>query len=71
MQGYPIGSIVVHRYGGLDEFGEPTFMKKGDDTKYHYSELNSLELEDLEYMGSSNPPFSVVFPACCVIENFH
>ncbi len=56
MQGYPIGSIVVHRYGGLDEFGEPTFMKKGDDTKYHYSELNSLELEDLEYMGSSNPP---------------
>lgn len=29
MKGQPIGYIAVHRYGGLDENGEPTFMKKG------------------------------------------
>ena len=43
-------------YGGLDENGEPTFMKKGDNTKYSYTELNSLALEDLEFVGTTNPP---------------
>ena len=56
MKGQPIGYIAVHRYGGLDENGEPMFMKKGDDTKYSYTELNSLGLEDLEFVGSTNPP---------------
>ena len=56
MKGQPIGYIAVHRYGGLDENGEPTFMKKGDNTKYSYTELNSLALEDLEFVGTTNPP---------------
>ncbi len=56
MQGQPIGYIAVHRYGGLDEYGEPTFMKKGDDTKYSYTDMNELELDDLEFVGTTNPP---------------
>lgn len=56
MQGQPIGYIAVHRYGGLDEYGEPTFMKKGDDTKYSYMDMNELELNDLEFVGTTNPP---------------
>lgn len=54
--GQPVGYIAVHRYGGLDEQGEPTFMKKGDDTKYPYTNLNSLTIEDLKFLGSTNPP---------------
>ena len=56
MQGQPIGYIAVHRYGGLDEYGEPTFMKKGDDTKYSYMDMNELELDNLEFVGTTNPP---------------
>lgn len=56
MQGQPIGYIAVHRYGGLDENGEPTFMKKGDDTKYSYMDMGELELDDLEFVGTTNPP---------------
>lgn len=56
IQGQPIGYIAVHRYGGLDENGEPTFMKKGDETKYSYMDINMLELDDLEFVGTTNPP---------------
>lgn len=56
IQGQPIGYIAVHRYGGLDENGEPTFMKKGDETKYSYMDMNMLELDDLEFVGTTNPP---------------
>lgn len=56
MKGQPIGYIAVHRYGGLDENGEPTFMKKGDDTRYSYMDMGLLELEDLDFVGSINPP---------------
>lgn len=56
IQGQPIGYIAVHRYGGLDENGEPTFMKKGDETKYSYMDMNMLELNDLEFVGTTNPP---------------
>lgn len=55
-KGQPIGYIAVHRYGGLDENGEPTFMKKGDNTKYSYTDMNSLTLDDLEFVGTTNPP---------------
>ncbi|MCM1078264.1 MAG: SusC/RagA family TonB-linked outer membrane protein [Bacteroidales bacterium] len=56
MAGQPIGYIAVHRYGGLDEIGEPTFMKKGDETKYSYDEMYLLKMDDLEFVGSVNPP---------------
>lgn len=56
MQGQPIGYLAVHRYGGLDENGEPTFMKKGDDTRYPYTSLDILTLDDLEFVGTTNPP---------------
>ena len=56
MKGQPIGYIAVHRYGGLDEKGEPTFMKKSDDTQYPYTELGTLEVNDLEFAGTTNPP---------------
>lgn len=56
MAGQPIGYIAVHRYGGLDEMGEPTFMKKGDDTQYSYDEMYLLKMDDLEFVGSVNPP---------------
>jgi len=56
IQEQPIGYIAVHRYGGLDENGEPTFMKKGDETKYSYMDMNMLELDDLEFVGTTNPP---------------
>ncbi len=56
MKGQPIGYIAVHRYGGLDKNGEPTFMKKGDDTKYSYMDMGLLELEDLDFVGTTNPP---------------
>lgn len=56
LKGHPIGTYAVHRYGGLDEEGEPTFMKPGSDTRYPYTELNTLTLDDLVYVGSSNPP---------------
>lgn len=70
MKGYSIGNIAVHRYGGLDENGDPTFLKKGDDTKYHYSELNSLSLDDLEYMGSTNPPVYGSFSSLLRYKDF-
>lgn len=56
LKGQPIGYIAVHRYGGLDENGEPTFMKKGDDTKYSYDQMSLLTVDDLEFVGTINPP---------------
>ena len=57
IKGQPIGHIAVHRYGGLDENGEPMFMKKGDDTRYAYEGLGSLTIDDLCFVGRSTPPF--------------
>lgn len=56
MKGQPLGYLAVHRYGGLDENGEPTFMKKGDNTQYAYEDLDMLTLDDLEFVGTTNPP---------------
>lgn len=56
VQGQPIGTIATIRYGGLDENGEPTFLKKDDETRYSYDELHLLEMDDLKYEGSMNPP---------------
>ena len=52
VQGQPIGTIATIRYGGLDENGEPTFLKKDDETRYSYDELHLLEMDDLKYEGS-------------------
>ena len=54
--GQPVGYIAVHRYGGLDETGEPTFMYGDDDTKHPYRELDLLEISDLEFVGRTDPP---------------
>ncbi len=56
IQGQPIGTIASIRYGGLDADGEPTFLKKDDDKQYSWNEMYLLEMEDLEYEGSVNPP---------------
>lgn len=69
-EGQPIGYIAVHRYGGLDENGDPTFMKKGDDTKYSYMDLNLLELDDLEFVGTANPPVFGSFSSNLTYKNF-
>lgn len=55
-KGQPIGYLAVHRYGGLDENGEPTFLLKGDDTQHPYSEIGSLTIDDLEFAGRTTPP---------------
>ncbi len=56
VKGQPVEYVAVHRYGGLDENGDPTFMKKGDDTQYSYDELGNLTIDDLCFMGRTTPP---------------
>lgn len=55
-KGQAIGYLAVHRYGGLDENGEPTFLLAGDDTKHPYSELGTLTIDDLKFVGRTTPP---------------
>lgn len=57
IKGQPVGYIAVHRYGGLDENGDPMFMKKNDDTRYSYEELDNLTIDDLCFVGRTTPPF--------------
>ncbi|HPD96486.1 MAG: SusC/RagA family TonB-linked outer membrane protein [Bacteroidales bacterium] len=56
IEGRPLYQLTAIRYGGLDENGEPTFLKKNDDTKYSYSELKTVTKEDLIDEGQTNPP---------------
>ena len=56
LEGQPVDYIATIRYGGLDENGEPTFLKGGDDKKHPYTELSTLTLDDLKYEGRSTPP---------------
>lgn len=57
IKGQPVGYIATVRYGGLDENGEPTFLKKGDSAQHPYSELNSLTIDDVNFNGPTQPPF--------------
>ncbi|MDE7074915.1 MAG: SusC/RagA family TonB-linked outer membrane protein [Odoribacter sp.] len=54
--GQAIGYIAVHRYGGLDENGQPTFLLEGDDTPHSYSTLGTLTIDDLKFVGRTTPP---------------
>jgi len=56
IRGKAISYIAAIPYGGLDASGEPLIMKKGDNTKYDYSELDNLTIEDHKFMGRSTPP---------------
>lgn len=56
VEGEPASVLMAVRYGGLDENGEPTFMKAGDDTRYGWNELSSIGVEDLKVMGRTAPP---------------
>lgn len=56
MDGEPSSVLTAIRYGGLDDNGEPTFMKKDDDTRYSWTELSTLSLDDLVVAGRTTPP---------------
>ena len=50
-KGQSIGYIAVHRYGGLDENGQPTFLLNDDNTQYSYGLLGTLTIDDLKFVG--------------------
>ncbi|MDE7073525.1 MAG: SusC/RagA family TonB-linked outer membrane protein, partial [Odoribacter sp.] len=56
IKGHAIGTIAAVRYGGLDENGDPTIMKAGDDTRYEYAQMSVLTLDDIIYKGPATPP---------------
>lgn len=56
IKGHSIGTIAAIRYGGLDDNGEPTFLKKDDDKKYSWNQLYLLDVDDLIYAGSVVSP---------------
>lgn len=70
VEGKPLHQITSIKYGGLDENGEPTFLKHNDDTKYSYSELSSLTEEDLVEEGRTTPPFFGSFHTTLGWKNF-
>lgn len=55
-KGQSIGYIAVHRYGGLDENGQPTFLLNDDNTQYSYGLLGTLTIDDLKFVGRTTPP---------------
>ena len=56
MLGQPVGYIAVHRYGGLDEDGEPTFLYEDGGEQQSYLDLGNLTIDDLKFMGRTEPP---------------
>ncbi len=56
LEGKPISYVAAIPYGGLDATGEPTVMKKGDDTKLNPYALAQFSIEDHKFMGRSTPP---------------
>ena len=57
IEGRPINQLTSIRYGGLNEMGEPTFLKKGDETPYLFSRLSEITEEDLVDEGQTTPPY--------------
>lgn len=53
--GKPLNAIYSFRYGGLDEKGEPTFLR-GDGKQESYSRLSTLTADDVKYEGDQQPP---------------
>lgn len=68
--GQPMGVAWAIRYAGLDEYGEPLIMKKGDDTVLGYNELSNFTLDDFVYSGSFNPPVFGSFNTKISYKNF-
>ena len=56
MLGQPVGYIAVHRYGGLDEDGEPTFLYEDGGEQQSYLDLGNLTIDNLKFMGRTEPP---------------
>ena len=56
VEGHPVNHITTVRYGGLDDQGEPTFMK-ADGSQHPYTELPTLAVEDLNFNGRSTPAY--------------
>ena len=52
----PVGYIAVHRYGGLDENGDPTFLYEDGGEQQPYLDLEKLTIDNLKFMGRTDPP---------------
>ena len=69
-KGQAIGYLAVHRYGGLDEKGQPTFLLEGDDTQHSYSKLGTLTIEDLKFVGRTTPPVFGSISTAITVHDF-
>ena len=56
MLGQPVGYIAVHRYGGLDGEGEPTFLYEDGGEQQPYTDLGKLTIDGLKFVGRTEPP---------------
>ena len=55
MEGYPINSIFLYAYKGLDSKGDPLGWLDGQITEDYNSILNGKERSSIEYLGSKVP----------------
>ena len=53
--GRPYAQLTSIRYGGLDDNGEPTFLK-ADGSRHGWNEIDNIEYADLKEEGSLLPP---------------
>lgn len=56
LTGQPVGYIAVNRYGGLDEYGDPTFLYEDGGEPQSYLDLDMLTIDDLKFVGRTEPP---------------
>lgn len=70
IKGQAVGYIAGYYYGGLDENGDPTYKKPGDDTQYSYLELGNATIDDLHFMGRTTPPFFGSFSTSVKYSDF-
>lgn len=56
LKGQPVGYVAVHRYGGLDESGEPTFLFDEGGEQQPYMNMDLLTIDDLVFAGRTDPP---------------
>lgn len=56
MLGQPVGYIAVHRYGGLDENGDPMFLYEDGGEPQSYLDLEKLTIDNLKFIGRTDPP---------------